>query len=135
MKPTRRTLLASGVASAVAALLARLPRTRPSPTGPVPRPEFGGPAVYAGQPWECLVANVAGVVLGRSIGVLGDVKDGPGRELRFDFPPGTVHGSVIEALVISPLGHAERRMISPLHVGYADSLRVICPLRLDGSVA
>lgn len=135
MKPTRRTFLASGVASAVAALLSRLPRTRPSPTGSVPRPEFGGPAVYREQPWECLVADVAGMILGRSVGVLRDREDGPGRELRFDFPIGTVVGSVIEVLVISPLAHTERRMISPLHVGHADMLRVICPLRLDGSVA
>lgn len=133
MKPTRRTLLASGVASAVAALLARLPRSRPSPTGPVPRPEFGGPPVFNGQPWACELRNVAGETVGYEPGVI-DQEEGRPR-LRFEFPAGTMRGTVLEARVTSPLGHSELRMFSPLFVGIGDTVTVICPLRLDGSVA
>ena len=132
MSTTRRTLLSQGLSAAVAALLSRLPRSRPSPHGPVPRPEFGGPATFGEMAWGCSLLDVAGSVIGFTPGKI--QRSGVRPELVFDFPPGTVRGTVLEVLVASPLGHVERRMFSPLTVSWSDYLTVRVPLPLDGSV-
>ena len=135
MSTTRRTLLAGGLAAAVSALLLRLPRVRPGLTGFVPLPEFGGPTVYRSEPWVAELRDVAGTVLGTSDGELAPRAEGRGLSLRFAWPAGTARGTVLEVVVRSPLGHEERRMISPLTIGCGDTLLVVVPLRLDGSVA
>lgn len=136
MSTTRRTLLAQGLGAAVAALLARLPRTRPSPTGPVPLPEFGGPQICRAKPWVAYLVEVDGVRISYSYGEIVPRAGNPEeRELVFLWRPGDVSGTVVEVIVCSPLGHEERRMISPLTMFPSDSLKVTIPLRLDGGVA